>query len=108
MSRYEKAYKEIIPAARAALITEFKKRYDAKEDAIACYVGITQAAISKYLNGKYSDKIKAVAEKVDRSTVEAFAGRIAKGESDAVDKYMCTVCLMLNDSFRCKFSRADR
>lgn len=106
LSGYEKAYKEIIPAARAALIIELKKKYDIKEEAISKYVGITQAAISKYLNGRYSSRIKGIVEKLDKDIVASYAEKIASGNTAAMNKYMCTICNKLN-GFDCKFSRAN-
>ena len=107
LSGYEKAYKEIIPAARAALIIELNKKYNIKEEAISDYIGITQAAISKYLNGKYSAKIKEIAGTIDKNTIALYAGEIAKGNVSAVDHYMCTICNTLN-VFNCKFSTAKK
>jgi predicted transcriptional regulator len=102
-SGYERAYKEIIPAARAALIIELKKKYDIKEEAISKYVGITQAAISKYLNGRYSTRIKEIVEKIDKTTIETYAERIANGQPEAINKYLCTICNTMNN-FNCRFS----
>lgn len=104
---YEKAYKEIIPAARAALIIELKKKYDLKEEAISGYMGMTQAAISKYLNEKYSEKLKELIEKIDRSTIEAYAEKVVNGSENAVNVYLCTVCSAMND-FNCRFSYAKK
>lgn len=100
---YEKAYRDIIPAARAALIIELKKKYNIKEEVISSYVGITQAAISKYLNGKYSARIKEIVERMDKGTIEAYAEKIANGNPEAINKYLCTMCNALN-SFDCRFS----
>ena len=102
-SGYEKAYREIVPAARAALIAELQKKYKIKEEAISEYVGITQAAISKYVNGKYSSRIKSAVEKIDRNVIEAYAEKVAGGNKEEVGRYLCKVCNTLN-SFNCKFS----
>jgi predicted transcriptional regulator len=107
LSGYEKAYKEVIPAARAALIAELKKKYNIKEEAISEYLGITQAAISKYLNGKYSARIKEIEGQIDKSTIALYAEKIAKGNTEAMNLYMCTICNTLN-TFNCKFSSAKK
>ncbi len=104
ISGYEKAYKEMVPAARAALILELKKKYNIREETISRYLGITQAAISKYVNGKYSARIKEIAEKMDRKIIEEYAAMIANGKPEMVNKYLCTICGMLN-SFECSFSK---
>ncbi len=102
-SKYEKAYKEIIPAARAALIVELSKNHGIKEDAISEYVGITQAAISKYLNGKYSDRIKSTMEKIDKEMLKEYTEKIRNETPRALNKYLCTACSKLN-GFDCRFS----
>ncbi len=107
MGGYERAYKEIIPAARAALILELKNKYNIKEETISRYVGITQAAISKYINGKYSEGIKEIAAKMDREIIAAYAEKIAKGNPEMINKYLCTICSKLN-GFDCRFSAADK
>ena len=107
ISGYERAYKEIVPAARAALILELKKKYKIKEEAISEYIGVTQAAISKYVNGKFSDEIKGVMEGIDKQVTESHAQQVAKGESGAVNEYICTVCSTLNP-FNCRFSHAKK
>ncbi|HUB92402.1 MAG TPA: helix-turn-helix domain-containing protein [Candidatus Saccharimonadales bacterium] len=103
LSGYERAYKEIVPAARAALIIELNKKYNIKEELISKYVGITQAAISKYLNGRYSARIKEIVEKIDKATIETYAEKIANGHPEAINKYLCTICNAMND-FDCRFS----
>ena len=102
-SKYEKAYKEVIPAARAALIAELSNTYGIKEDSISEYVEITQAAISKYLNGKHSEKIKATMEKIDKAIIKEYAEKIKNQNPQALNKYLCTVCSRLN-TFECRFS----
>lgn len=104
---YEKAYKEVIPAARAALIQELKTRYNIKEDAISEYLGMTQAAISKYVNGKYSARVKRIYEMIDRQVVEAYAKKIAEENGNVANKYLCTICSKMN-GFDCRFSTAEK
>ena len=104
-STYEVAEKEVLPAVRYVLIEELSNRYHQKEVQIAKELGITQAAISKYLNGKVSDKIKEISKKLDRTLIDVYAKKIAEGDKNMVNACICTVCTNLND-FGCKFSRA--
>ncbi len=104
---YEKAYKEVIPAARAALIQELKTRYNIKEEAMSEYLEMTQAAISKYINGKYSDRVKKIHEMVDKQIVEAYAKKIVEGNHTLTNKYLCTICSKMN-GFNCRFSTAEK
>lgn len=107
ISGYERAYRGIVPAARAALILELKKKYKIKEEAISGYLGVTQAAISKYVNGKFSDEIKGVMGGIDKQVTESYAQQVTKGEGTAVNEYICTVCSTLNP-FNCKFSHVKK
>ncbi len=104
-SAYETGEKEILPAVRYALIQELSDRYHQKEEQIAKELGITQAAISKYLNGKISDKVKGISDKLDRKLIDIYAKKIAEGDQSMVNACICTVCNKLND-FGCKFSHA--
>ena len=61
---YEKADKEIIPAARLFIATVLKKRYNMTEQDIADRLGVAQAAVSKYLNGKSSARIAEIKETI--------------------------------------------
>ena len=67
------------------------------------HVEITQAAISKYLNGKHSEKIKATMEKIDKAVIKEYAEKIKNQTPQALNKYLCTVCSKLNN-FECRFS----
>lgn len=100
---YEKAAKEVIPAVRLAIITELASKYHITEEDIAGYLEIAQAAVSKYLNGKYSEKVKALEEKIDKRIVELYSSKISEGKKEAVNLCMCTICNALN-AFDCQFS----
>ncbi len=104
-SGYEKANREIVPAVRYALIKALKTRYNKREEEIARELGMTQAAISKYLNGRLSEKVRAVERRIDRSTIDVCAKNIIEGNRDMVGVCICRVCNKLND-FGCSFSKA--
>ena len=103
ISDYERANEEIVPAARLLLIKELKKRYNMKEKDIADRLGIAQAAVSKYLNNKCSEKITRIASKIDAKYLDMYIAKVHEGGTIAADMYICSVCKALND-FGCKFA----
>ncbi len=103
---YERAAKEIIPAIRSAIAKELKNKYKIKEEEIAKYLGIAQAAVSKYISGKYSKKVSEIEEMLDKKMIEHYAGRIFKNEEGSVDACVCTICNKMNP-FDCRFSKAE-
>jgi predicted transcriptional regulator len=46
----EMAVKSIVPSIRAMVAKELNESYNMKQDDIACILGITQSAVSQYLN----------------------------------------------------------
>lgn len=77
----EKIIKYFIPAIRAGVTKELSKRFDFKQEEIALRLGITQAAVSKYLNGKYNQKIKLLEKKrIVKSLSREIALSIARNE----------------------------
>jgi predicted transcriptional regulator len=108
MESYEIAVKQVIPAARLSIIRSLSSKYMLNETQISRIMGISQAAVSKYLSGKYSNGVVHMEKKVDQALVEecarAVAGMGRKGEG-TVNMYICRICKNVND-FGCKFSRA--
>jgi predicted transcriptional regulator len=102
-SGYEVAEKEVIPAVRLALIKEMREKYRIKESQISEYIGITQAAISKYLSGKYSEKVRAMEAKLDKQIIGEYTKEIMNGKKDALNRCICTLCSNVN-GFECEFS----
>lgn len=56
----EKAMKLTIPAVRVAVSESLAKEHGMSETEIARGFGIAQAAVSKYLNGNYSEKVRKI------------------------------------------------
>ncbi len=102
---YARATNEIIPAVRAIIAKELKQRYHMKEQDIARYLDVAQAAVSKYLNCEYSKKIKELEAKIDKSTIEAYLSKLVQGKKEYANMYVCAVCKKEN-YFDCKFSQA--
>lgn len=58
----ESIVKFLLPAIRAGVAKELYNKYDFNQVEIARKLGITQAAVSKYIAGKYSKEIKLLEE----------------------------------------------
>ena len=108
MESYEVAVKQVIPAARLSIIRSLNSKYRLNETQISRIMGISQAAVSKYLSGKYSDGVVHMEKMVDQRLVEECTQAVAGmgGEAEGtVNMYICRICKSVND-FGCKFSRA--
>lgn len=77
----EKAVKSLLPAIRASVAKELTRK-NLTQVEIASVLGLTQAAVSKYLLGHYTEEIKALektkqfqtlAKKIARSIVNEKA-----------------------------------
>ncbi|MDE1822920.1 MAG: hypothetical protein KGI00_05405 [Candidatus Micrarchaeota archaeon] len=102
-SGYERATKEIIPAVRMLIAKELKEKYGMREVEIAERLSVAQAAVSKYLAGKYSERVKAITSKIDMKCVDKYISKIAEGKEGYANMCICTVCKHLNE-FGCRFS----
>jgi predicted transcriptional regulator len=75
----ERVLKLTIPALRISASCKLRDRYDLNQVEIAKRVGIAQAAVSKYLNGRYTErigKVRRIVEEMglDDPIVKALAG----------------------------------
>ena len=107
ISRYETAVNDILPAVRVALAKELNEQYHLKEGLIAHYLGVAQAAVSKYLNGKYSDRIKEIEAKIDKAWISDYVKKIVEGKREYANVCYCTVCNLLN-KFDCPYSATEK
>jgi len=103
MNGYERASDEIVPAVRLVIAMELRSRYNMTEERIAIILGVAQAAVSKYLNGKSSATVKEISERIDRTKISRHIEAIAKGDEAALNQCICSLCSALN-KFDCKFS----
>ncbi len=74
VSECDSVIRQAIPAVRIAVAKLLKAKYKMGQAEIANRMGITQAAVNKYLNGRYSDKIKRIATGIK---AEGFDKKIA-------------------------------
>lgn len=103
MDSYEKAAKEIVPAARAMIARQLSEKYNMTECRIAAILGIAQAAVSKYLNSKQSEVTKALSARISDSYITDYIEKIAAGDTKSLNMCICSICCSIND-FGCSFS----
>lgn len=90
----ESAVKLVLPALRASIAKRLYEDYDFSQEEIAASLGLTQAAVSKYLSGKYGAEVKELekAEKI-RNVGERVASGIAKTPSASqIFREVCNCC----------------
>lgn len=110
-SKYEITAEGYVPAARAIIAHALVEKYHISEVEAAKRMGVAQAAISKYITGKYSkrlkEKMEELGEKIDnnRQLVDSYIKNVAAGKDEHASACICSLCGMAND-FSCSFSRA--
>ena len=67
--------KEFLPAMRANITKTLSEKYKYNQSEIAIKLGLTQAAVSKYLAGDYSSEVKVV-EKI--KDIKGMADNVAR------------------------------
>ncbi len=102
---YEVATNEIVPAIRSYIAKELNRR-GMSEEKIAQLLNVAQAAISKYINEKYSEKVKEIEKRIDGPMMDAYIKKIISGDKAYVSACICSVCQSLS-SFDCAFSSAN-
>ena len=100
---YQRASKEIVPAARLLIAKQLKERYNMSETDIAAVIGVAQAAVSKYLNGKYSKTVERISRELDTRDIDKYILAISKGDQKELKGCICSMCYSIN-RFGCKFS----
>ncbi len=72
---YERALKITLPAARIAIAKRLKRDHHMNQMAIAGALGVAQAAVNKYLNGRYSAVVMATERRIVRLGLDRQAAR---------------------------------
>lgn len=73
----ERAMKLTIPATRIAVSSLLESTHGLTQSEIASRLGIAQAAVSKYLNHKYSRKLDALISEVHKRGMDAVIADLA-------------------------------
>ncbi|MCL5430625.1 MAG: hypothetical protein M1504_04105 [Candidatus Marsarchaeota archaeon] len=100
MTEYENMLKEFLPALRASAARMMYSEYKLNQMKIASMLEVTQAAVSKYLNGKYSARIKDFERSFNKDDVRSFVSNILSHKTYDAQKKICMMCSR-NLSFRC-------
>jgi len=89
----EVSLKYFLPALRARVVEELYK-LDFSQEEIAKKLGISQAAVSKYINKNYSKKIAKIKESEEiKNIAKEFVENILKNKDVQVDfKKFCELC----------------
>lgn len=90
--------KYVLPALRAKVASELIRRgYKVTE--VANMMGLTQAAVSQYINSKRGQKGLEIVERSGRAVkvIEELVEKIANGKASVEDEvdYLCKVCEIL-------------
>jgi len=96
--------KQLLPAIRVSVTKELTKKYNFNQIEIASKLGVTQAAVSKYLSGDYAQSIKEVENKKSvRQNSKKIAYLIANGKSNKkqIVEAICLSCKEVLES-ECK------
>ena len=110
-SKYETASDGAVPIARSIIARELIGRYKLKETEVAGYLGVAQAAISKYVRRRYSRqldrRIREIEAEIEghRKQIDLYIERISEGKKEYVGVCICTLCKSIN-GFPCRFSKA--
>ena len=85
--------KNFIPAIRVSVAKELATNYNLNQFEIGELLGITQAAVSKYLSGSYSETIKFL-EQTSRvkETSKQIVGKIVATKKRQSTEHACAVC----------------
>ena len=92
MTNYERVAYRFTPALRARVSAVMHDKLGMSQQDIAKAFGTTQAAISKYLNGKHGLEIKEVGKTLDAEEIQIIAASMASGNSAEAQKHTCRVC----------------
>ena len=93
-TNYEIAYGRVIPEFRRAVAREMSSHYHMTQTEIAGRLGITQAAVSKYLSSRKAAK--------SSNEVVKFIEASIKGNHDASRGALCRAC-QAERKFDCAF-----
>ena len=99
--------KRYLPGLRAWIAKSLVTDYHMTQMEVAAKLGITQAAVSKYLSGKYDDKLKDVLrnEKLVADLKE-ITRKLAldKIDRDSLVMSFCQTCAYMRDGVVCEFN----
>ncbi|MGC8675914.1 MAG: transcriptional regulator [Candidatus Micrarchaeia archaeon] len=107
-SKFESVSDNLLPVIRLEVSNELRRKYKMKERDIAERLGITQAAVSKYLSGKsktIANKARQLRERIEanREALHAYAESLSRGDNAA--GAFCELCQSFG-GFSCALASA--
>lgn len=99
-TEYENMVKEFLPALRISAARKMRKEYGLNQAKIAGLLDTTQAAVSKYLSGRYSIEVKRFEKTLNETEVAAFVKAVIENKKLEAQKTVCKMCSK-NLSFKC-------
>ncbi len=97
---YEIALNEFMPAFKVKAAEILVTKNSMSQQKAANLLGLSQAAISKYINGIYSKSIEKSLVKIDDNAMERFVHNISKDNGIAAQRAICKACQSYN-KFNC-------
>ena len=91
MTEYESILKEFLPALRSRIAVELNANYGLKQTEIAVLLGVTQAEISKYLNGT-QPKSTSFTMPLDDAEVKKMAKLVLTRDDYEAQRVACRMC----------------
>ena len=96
---YYNIAKKVVPAIYSVIIEYMYKELNMNEAEIAKRLNITQAAVSKYINKKYSKAIEEERKRINADRLREITNKY----KDKIDIAICTIC-QETMKFNCKIS----
>lgn len=84
----------MIKASAAVMMVN---EYKLKQQRVAELLGITQAAVSKYINGY----VAVSGKKLDADLVRGFVSNLVGGDKIGAQRYKCMLCQAYDKNFDC-------
>ena len=92
LTSYENVMANFLPAFRFRAAGIMAKEYRINQQLSANLLGVTQASINKYLNGRVSDKVKRIGLHIDEDSVRAFIEDAESGKTRDAKREICRMC----------------
>jgi hypothetical protein len=91
MAEYEIVLKEFLPLLKRDLAVVMSKEHGMRQEQIAKLLGVTQAEVSKYING---DQPKGIGIKVTytKKDLEKLIGMLMNEQHYESQKIVCKIC----------------
>ncbi len=96
-TEYERTLREVMPVIKASAAMMMTKDYGMKQQRIAKLLEVTQAAVSKYLNGEMAVPDR----KLDANMVKGFVDSLLHGDKIGAQRYKCMLCQTYDKQFEC-------